>query len=99
MVEETPFRWRIEYRDAMRGARHRVLVACLLPDVAADQSLRQVANVATLTGIVEVSYFHWGYGFPIGGVAATDVDAGGVVSLGGGPASTSPAASACSPQR
>ncbi len=44
-------------------------------------------NVATLQGIVEVSYampdFHWGYGFPIGAVAETDVDQGGVVSPGG----------------
>jgi tRNA-splicing ligase RtcB len=43
--------------------------------------------VATLPGIVRASYampdVHWGYGFPIGGVAATDVDAGGVVSPGG----------------
>ena len=50
----------------------------LLPDAGADRSLEQVANVATLPGIVEASYampdVHWGYGFPIGGVAATDVD-------------------------
>jgi RNA-splicing ligase RtcB len=49
--------------------------------------LTQVANVASLPGIVEASYamphMHLGYGFPIGGVAATDVDAGGVVSPGG----------------
>ena len=47
----------------------------------------QVANVATLPGIVEASYAmpdaHWGYGFPIGGVAAFDPDEGGVVSAGG----------------
>ncbi len=59
----------------------------LLPAVSEDRSLQQVANVATLPGIVEASYampdVHWGYGFPIGGVAATDVDAGGVVSPGG----------------
>lgn len=59
----------------------------LLPEVAGDQSLQQVANVATLPGIVGASYampdVHWGYGFPIGGVAATDVDDGGVVSPGG----------------
>ncbi|MFA5891773.1 MAG: RtcB family protein [Actinomycetota bacterium] len=59
----------------------------LMPDVAADESLTQVANVATLPGIVGASYampdVHWGYGFPIGGVAATDVEAGGVVSPGG----------------
>jgi tRNA-splicing ligase RtcB len=52
-----------------------------------DRAVDQVANVATLPGIVGASYampdIHWGYGFPIGGVAATDVDAGGVVSPGG----------------
>ncbi len=59
----------------------------LLPDLADDRSLDQVCNVATLPGIVEASYampdVHWGYGFPIGGVAATDVAHGGVVSPGG----------------
>ena len=47
----------------------------------------QAANVATLPGIVQASYAmpdaHWGYGFPIGGVAAFDPDQGGVVSAGG----------------
>lgn len=47
----------------------------------------QVCNVATLPGIVKASYAmpdaHWGYGFPIGGVAAFDPDEGGVVSAGG----------------
>ena len=59
----------------------------LLPQVMEDEALRQVVNVAALPGIVEASYampdVHWGYGFPIGGVAATDVVAGGVVSPGG----------------
>ena len=47
----------------------------------------QVANVASLPGIVKASFAmpdaHWGYGFPIGGVAAFDPDQGGVVSAGG----------------
>lgn len=47
----------------------------------------QVANVATLPGIVSASYAmpdaHWGYGFPIGGVAAFDPEQDGVVSAGG----------------
>jgi tRNA-splicing ligase RtcB len=47
----------------------------------------QVVNVATLPGIVNYSYAmpdaHWGYGFPIGGVAAFDPDEGGVISAGG----------------
>ena len=52
-----------------------------------DKVLEQVANVAALPGIVKASYAmpdaHWGYGFPIGGVAAFDPAAGGVVSAGG----------------
>jgi tRNA-splicing ligase RtcB len=61
--------------------------AVLLPSALGDRSLWQVANVATLPGIVKASYampdIHWGYGFPIGGVAATDIERGGVVSPGG----------------
>lgn len=53
-----------------------------------DQKVyEQVTNVATLPGIVQASFAmpdaHWGYGFPIGGVAAFDADQGGVVSAGG----------------
>jgi tRNA-splicing ligase RtcB len=59
----------------------------LMEKAVEDRAVEQVANVATLPGIVKASYampdIHWGYGFPIGGVAATDVEAGGVVSPGG----------------
>jgi tRNA-splicing ligase RtcB len=59
----------------------------LLEKAVQDRAIEQVANVATLPGIVKASYampdIHWGYGFPIGGVAATDIEAGGVVSPGG----------------
>jgi tRNA-splicing ligase RtcB len=59
----------------------------LLKDIYRDKALDQVANVAFLPGIVNASLampdIHWGYGFPIGGVAATDIEAGGVVSPGG----------------
>jgi len=52
-----------------------------------DKVFEQLSNVATLPGIVEAAYAmpdaHWGYGFPIGGVAAFDPDEGGVVSAGG----------------
>jgi tRNA-splicing ligase RtcB len=52
-----------------------------------EQVYQQAANVAGLPGIVKASYAmpdaHWGYGFPIGGVAAFDPDAGGVISAGG----------------
>lgn len=52
-----------------------------------DKVYEQLTNVTTLPGIVSAAYAmpdaHWGYGFPIGGVAAFDADAGGVVSAGG----------------
>ena len=52
-----------------------------------DKVFEQAVNVATLPGIVQASYAmpdaHWGYGFPIGGVAAFDPDQGGIVSAGG----------------
>jgi tRNA-splicing ligase RtcB len=87
LVEETPQRWRIEPRGAMRVPGIVFASRALLPALEGDLSLQQVANVATLPGIVEASYampdVHWGYGFPIGGVAATDVERGGVVSPGG----------------
>lgn len=58
----------------------------LFKEIQKDQSLSQVANVATLPGIVGNSMampdIHWGYGFPIGGVAAFDVEKG-IVSPGG----------------
>lgn len=47
----------------------------------------QIVNVASLPGIIKAAYAmpdaHWGYGFPIGGVAAFDAETGGVVSAGG----------------
>lgn len=59
----------------------------LLPDIKRDRALQQVTNVAYLPGIVKYSLampdIHWGYGFPIGGVAATDPENGGVISPGG----------------
>ncbi len=87
ILQETPFRFRIQQEGAMRVPGILFVSRSLLPDEREDKSLAQVANVATLPGIVEASFampdVHWGYGFPIGGVAATDVEAGGVVSPGG----------------
>ena len=65
----------------------RVFVSeALMQTQKADEALKQVANVAELPGIVGYSMampdFHWGYGFPIGGVAAFDMDEG-IVSPGG----------------
>lgn len=87
VVEESPYRFRIDQQDEMRVPGVVFASRSLLPDVQADKSLEQVRNVATLPGIVRASYampdVHWGYGFPIGGIAATDIEAGGVVSPGG----------------
>lgn len=87
LAEQTPYRFRIDPYDGMRVPGIVFASRTLLPSVESDKSLEQVANVAHLPGIVDASYampdVHWGYGFPIGGVAATDVDAGGVVSPGG----------------
>jgi tRNA-splicing ligase RtcB len=59
----------------------------LLSSIKKDKAPEQVANVAFLPGIVNYSLampdIHWGYGFPIGGVSATDPDQGGVISPGG----------------
>ncbi len=86
VATESPYSWRIEPQGRMR-----------VPAVIyADQQLiakmdskvfEQLTNVATLPGIQQAAYAmpdaHWGYGFPIGGVAAFDPGAGGVVSAGG----------------
>jgi tRNA-splicing ligase RtcB len=76
-------------RDAGRGMRTGVRVyasPALIEQIVKDRSLEQAMNVATLPGIVGPSLampdIHQGYGFPIGGVAATDFETG-VVSPGG----------------
>ncbi|TVR30733.1 MAG: RtcB family protein, partial [Nitriliruptor sp.] len=70
---ESPARWRVERQGMMRVPGVLFASEALLPDVHDDRSLEQVVNVATLPGIVQASYampdVHWGYGFPIGGVA------------------------------
>ncbi|MCX7887546.1 MAG: RtcB family protein [Verrucomicrobiae bacterium] len=59
----------------------------MLEQARTDNALEQVANVATLPGVQKYSLampdIHWGYGFPIGGCAATDPKQGGVISPGG----------------
>jgi tRNA-splicing ligase RtcB len=87
LIQQTPYRFLIPRQGAMRVPGIVCASSALLPALSGDRSLEQVVNVATLPGIVEASYampdMHWGYGFPIGGVAATDPAAGGVVSPGG----------------
>ncbi|MFC1709451.1 RtcB family protein [Candidatus Omnitrophota bacterium] len=83
------YRWRIprSYKSGMRTDGIIYADEKLLKDIRNDKAAEQVANVAFLPGIVSASMampdIHWGYGFPIGGVAATDIENGGVVSPGG----------------
>jgi tRNA-splicing ligase RtcB len=87
LVRDAEYRWILPQRGRMRVPGVVFASEALLPALLSDESLIQVENVATLPGIVRASYampdVHRGYGFPIGGVAATDVDDGGVVSPGG----------------
>ncbi len=82
------YRWRIprSYRAGMRVPGLIYADRDMLESILSEQSLEQVANVAHLPGIVGHSLampdIHWGYGFPIGGVAAMRVT-DGVVSPGG----------------
>jgi len=83
------YRWRVPQgtRDGMLTDAVIYADERLLRDILRDQSLEQAINVAMLPGIVGSSLampdIHQGYGFPIGGVAATLPDEGGVVSPGG----------------
>ena len=80
------FEWRIPPAGAMR-VPGVIFADRTLIEAMDDKVHEQVVNVAALPGIVAAAYAmpdaHWGYGFPIGGVAAFDADAGGVVSAGG----------------
>jgi tRNA-splicing ligase RtcB len=81
-----PFRWRIPREGRMQVEGIVYADERLMADIRDDQSLQQVVNVAHLPGILRASFampdIHWGYGFPIGGVAAMDAE-DGVVSPGG----------------
>ena len=82
------YRWElpVTYKPGMRVPGLVYASESMMETIQRDQALEQVANVAFLPGIVGQSMampdIHWGYGFPIGGVAATTVDEG-VVSPGG----------------
>jgi tRNA-splicing ligase RtcB len=81
--------WRIpkSYRPGMRVDGLIFADERLMQQIRQDQAPDQVANVAFLPGIQHASLampdIHWGYGFCIGGVCATDPDEGGVISPGG----------------
>ncbi|MEE9515113.1 MAG: RtcB family protein [Candidatus Brocadiales bacterium] len=80
------YRYRLTREGSMRVDGIIYANEKIIKDIKKDESLRQVANVATLPGIVRASLampdIHEGYGFPIGGVAAFD-DKTGVISPGG----------------
>lgn len=78
--------WEIAPRGGMRVPARIYASEKMLRDISSDKAPEQAMNVAHLPGIVEASLampdIHWGYGFPIGGVAAFDVNEG-VISPGG----------------
>src|SRR5450759_4755610 len=78
--------WEIPARGEMRVPARIFASEALIRDMD-DKVREQAVNVAMLPGIVKASFAmpdaHWGYGFPIGGVAAFDPEEGGVVSAGG----------------
>src|SRR5206468_425516 len=86
-IDETCVRIPKGYKPGMRVDGLIFADEVLLNQIRKDQAPDQVANVATLPGIQHASLampdIHWGYGFCIGGVAATDPDEGGVISPGG----------------
>jgi tRNA-splicing ligase RtcB (3'-phosphate/5'-hydroxy nucleic acid ligase) len=86
LVRLSDFEWQLPPEGGMRVPAVIFGGRALLAEMD-DKVLEQIANVARLPGIVGAAYAmpdaHWGYGFPIGGVAAFDPGAGGIVSAGG----------------
>ena len=86
LTRQSEYEWRIEPTGEMRVPGIIYAGEKLIEDM--DEKVReQLSNVATLPGIQRAAYAmpdaHWGYGFPIGGVAAFDPEEGGVISAGG----------------
>lgn len=86
LKQESEFSWRLEPSGNMRVPGIIYADETLIRGMD-DKVFEQLCNVASLPGIVQAAYAmpdaHWGYGFPIGGVAAFDAEEGGVVSAGG----------------
>lgn len=80
------FQWEIPKTGNMRVPGRIFASEAMLKGAGQNEPLKQVANVAELPGILKASMampdMHWGYGFPIGGVAAFDWEEG-VISPGG----------------
>src|SRR5579864_2251606 len=86
-VNECCYRIPRSYKQGMRVDGLIFASERLLEQIKGDQAPDQVANVATLPGIQHASLampdIHWGYGFCIGGVCATDPEENGIISPGG----------------
>ncbi|MEJ2761256.1 MAG: RtcB family protein [Gammaproteobacteria bacterium] len=86
LTRVSEFAWRIEPHGDMRVPAVIYADEQLITDMD-EKVYEQASNIATLPGIVDAAYAmpdaHWGYGFPIGGVAAFDAEQGGVISAGG----------------
>ncbi len=85
-INEVTWELPTSYKDGMRVPA-RIIASEELMSAMDGGVFEQVTNVATLPGITKFAYCmpdgHWGYGFPIGGVAAFDPEKGGVISPGG----------------
>jgi tRNA-splicing ligase RtcB (3'-phosphate/5'-hydroxy nucleic acid ligase) len=86
LIKRSDYLWEIPRTGDMRVPGRIYASAHMIDEMRDDPCLGQVANVACLPGIVGFSLampdIHWGYGFPIGGIAAVDADEG-VISPGG----------------
>jgi tRNA-splicing ligase RtcB len=87
-IKINDYTWEIptSFKEGMRVPA-RIIASKELIDAMDEGVFNQITNVATLPGITKYAYCmpdgHWGYGFPIGGVAAFDINKGGIISPGG----------------
>ncbi len=86
IVREGRYVWRVEKEGNMRVDAVLFAGSRTIGDPQFREAIKQLMNVATLPGVTKEVYgmpdIHWGYGFPIGGVAAFDVEGEGIISPG-----------------
>src|SRR5512147_1619252 len=82
-----PWSWSVPLGPGERRGEVRLYGSAQLLSTMDNKVLEQITNVARLPGLVGCAMTmpdaHWGYGFPIGGVAAFDPERGGIISAGG----------------
>jgi tRNA-splicing ligase RtcB len=87
LEQRNPYEWEVRLRPGERRAPAVLYGTRELLETMDDKVLEQITNVAQLPGLVGAAMTmpdaHWGYGFPIGGVAAFDPAEGGIISAGG----------------